>query len=261
MENNTYSFLSHGGNYKNLVVFQKAERIYDITCYFVEHYLPQIGDRTVDQMKQAARSGKQNIAEGNESGVTSMKSKIHLINVAKASLSELLEDFIDYLRVKGVKPWDPDSDKCKNARGWCRTHLKQEDYDRVCTTRDDETVANIAIIMINQTIYLLKHLLSSLEKEFLQNGGISEQMTRARIEWRKSHGNGGNGGSSGNGGNGGSHGNGGNGGNGGSGGSHGNGGNGGNGGSHGSSGNGGSHGSSGNGGSGGSHGNGGNAMR
>ena len=83
-------FLTPKGDYKNLIAFQKSECIYDITLYFIEHYLPKIGDRTVDQMKQAARSGKQNIAEGNE-----------LVNVAKASLKELQEDYEDYLRNHG----------------------------------------------------------------------------------------------------------------------------------------------------------------
>ena len=82
----TDKFLSPKGDYKNLIAFRKSECIYDITLYFIEHYLPQIGDRTVDQMKQAARSGKQNIAEGNETGTNSMAACIKLVNVAKASL-------------------------------------------------------------------------------------------------------------------------------------------------------------------------------
>ena len=79
-------FLSPKGDYKNLIAFQKSECIYDITLYFIEHCLPKIGDRTVDQMKQDARSGKQNIAEGNETGTTSMEACIKLVNVAKACL-------------------------------------------------------------------------------------------------------------------------------------------------------------------------------
>ncbi len=94
-------FLTPKGDYKNLIAFQKLECIYDITLYFIEHYLPKIGDRTVDQMKQAARSGKQNIAEGNETGTTSMEACIKLVNVAKASLKELQEDYEDYLRNHG----------------------------------------------------------------------------------------------------------------------------------------------------------------
>ena len=93
MPTNNSNFLIPKGDYKNLIAFQKSECIYDITYYFLEHYMPQIGDRTVDQMKQAARSGKQNIAEGNETGSTSMEACIKLVNVAKASLKELQEDY------------------------------------------------------------------------------------------------------------------------------------------------------------------------
>ena len=114
------TFLPQKGDYKNLIVFQKSECIYDITCYFVEHYLPKAGDRTVDQMKQAARSGKQNIAEGNEAGTTSMETNIKLINVAKASLKELQEDYEDYLRTHHMKKWDASNERCRNARGWCK---------------------------------------------------------------------------------------------------------------------------------------------
>ncbi len=109
-------FLRPKGDYKTLVVFQKAECIYDLTCYFIEHYLPKTGDRTVDQMKQAARSGKQNIAEGNEAGTTSMETNIKLMNVAKASLRELQEDYEDYLRTHDRVPWLTDDPRCQSAR-------------------------------------------------------------------------------------------------------------------------------------------------
>ncbi len=126
------NFLPQKGDYKNLIAFQKAECIYDITCYFVEHYLPRVGDRTVDQMKQAARSGKQNIAEGNEAGTTSMETNIKLVNVAKASLKELQEDYEDYLRTHNLSLWDSSSTQFQNARSWCRQHSTPADYMRVC---------------------------------------------------------------------------------------------------------------------------------
>ncbi len=181
-------FLPPKGDYKHLIAFQKAERIYDITLYFVENYLPKIGDRTVDQMKQAARSGKQNIAEGNETGTTSTEACIKLVNVAKASLKELQEDYEDYLRNHNRQLWDVNSIQCSNARQWCRDHIKQEDYMRVCTTRDDITLANVALILIHQTDYLLKGLLEKYKQDFLAHGGIKEQMSQARREWRDAHG-------------------------------------------------------------------------
>ena len=182
------NFLPPKGDYKRLIAFQKAERIYDITCYFTEHYLPAVGDRTVDQMKQAARSGKQNIAEGNETGTTSTEACIKLVNVAKASLKELQEDYEDYLRNHGMQLWEPDSEQCRNARTWCRLHSAPADYMRVCQLRDDITLANIALILIHQTDYLLKHLIDKYKQEFLEHGGIKEQMSQARRNWREQHG-------------------------------------------------------------------------
>lgn len=181
------NFLPQKGDYKNLIVFQKAECIYDITCYFVEHYLSKAGDRTVDQMKQAARSGKQNIAEGNEAGTTSMETNIKLVNVAKASLKELQEDYEDYLRTHNLKQWESSSDQFQNARAWCRQHTNSADYMRVCELRNEETVANIALILLHQTDYLLMRLLEKLKQDFLENGGIREQMSQARRNWRDNH--------------------------------------------------------------------------
>ena len=189
MSNN---FLSPKGDYKQLLVFQKAECIYDITCYFLEHYLPKSGDRTVDQMKQAARSGKQNIAEGNEAGTTSMETNIKLMNVAKASLKELQEDYEDHLRNHGMDIWDQNSERCLNAREWCKQHSSTADYIKVCELRGEETIANIALILIHQTDYLLMRLLEKLKQDFLEHGGIREQMSQARRNWRDQNENNGN---------------------------------------------------------------------
>ena len=102
--NQKITFLPQHGHYRNLRVYQVSEMIYDITFYFCQKYL-QKGDRTVDQMVQAARSGKQNIAEGNQAAATSSETEIKLTNVAKASLEELLDDYEDYLRVRGLQQW------------------------------------------------------------------------------------------------------------------------------------------------------------
>lgn len=187
MSNND-NFLAPKGDYKNLIAFQKTECIYDITLYFVEHYLPRIGDRTVDQMVQAARSGKQNIAEGNETGTTSMEACIKLVNVAKASLKELQEDYEDYLRNHGNQKWDVRSQQCMNARKWCKEHSSPTDYIRVCQLRDNITLANIALVLIHQADFLLGRLLAKHKQDFLENGGIREQMSAARRNWREGHG-------------------------------------------------------------------------
>ncbi len=188
MPTDNNSFLTPKGDYKNLIVFQKAECIYDITYFFLEHYLPLIGDRTVDQMKQAARSGKQNIAEGNETGTTSTEACIRLVSVAKSSLKELQEDYEDYLRNHGNLIWNVNSEQCRNARQWCKAHSKTEDYQRVCKLRDDITLANVALVLIHQTDFLLKRLLEKYKKDFLEQGGIKEQMSQARRNWREEHG-------------------------------------------------------------------------
>ena len=186
--NDNNRFLNPKGDYKNLIAFQKTECIYDVTFFFVEHYFPKIGDRTVDQMRQAARSGKQNIAEGNETGTTSMEACIKLVNVAKASLKELQEDYEDYLRNHGNQIWDVKSQRCKNARKWCKEHSKPSDYMRVCELRDDITLANIALVLIHQADFLLRRLLEKHQQDFLENGGIREQMSQARRDWREEHG-------------------------------------------------------------------------
>ncbi len=103
------------GNYRKLLSYQKTEVIYEMTFYFCQKYL-QRGDRTIDQMVQAARSGKQNIVEGSEASATSKETELKLTNVAKASLEELLEDYLDYLKIHGLPEWPKDSEKGLAAR-------------------------------------------------------------------------------------------------------------------------------------------------
>lgn len=180
-------FIPQQGFYRKLRVYQIAEIIYDITYYFATRFLKK-GDRTIDQMIQAARSGKQNIAEGSSAGVTSKETEIKLTNVAKASLQELLIDYEDYLRVRRLEIWDKDSEKVKQTRRYCN---KQVDSTEICQKlpeRKDETIANIAITLIHQADRLLHGLIERQKRDFLQNGGIREQMTRARKEYRSNHG-------------------------------------------------------------------------
>ena len=114
-------FLRQDNNYRSLKAFQKAECIYDVTFYFAHKFL-QAGDRTIDQMVQAARSGKQNIIEGCAASATSAKTEIKLVNVAKASLHELLEDYIDYLRTRGQRQWEENSPEWMAMRQLGKEH-------------------------------------------------------------------------------------------------------------------------------------------
>ncbi len=179
-------FIAPQGHYKKLVVYQKAECVYDITHFFAMHFLER-GDRTVDQMVQAARSGKQNIAEGSAAATTSKETEIKLYNVAKASLQELLVDYEDYLRVRDMEIWPKDSIKAVQTRDICRRHSESEFFREKIKTRAPETIANIAIIMIHQTDYLMARLIETAKQRFLEQGGIREEMTRARLKYRQEH--------------------------------------------------------------------------
>ena len=171
------------GNYRKLLSYQKTEVIYKMTFYFCQKYL-QKGDRTIDQMVQAARSGKQNIIEGCAASATSAKTEIKLVNVAKASLQELLEDYIDYLRIHEHRQWEENSVEWEAMRQLGKEHNDAEFFMNLCKTRPPETIANMAIILINQADYLLFKQLERLEKDFIEQGGFSEKMNRIRREQR-----------------------------------------------------------------------------
>lgn len=180
------AFLPLRGNYRNLIVFQKAECIYDISYYFATHFLGK-GDRTVDQVVQSARSCKQNIAEGSSASTTSRETEIKLINVAKASLQELLLDYEDYLRVRGLEQWQLNDPRCIQAREAIARHNDSAYYREEIAKRTPETIANIAITLIHQTDVMLLHLLERLKKDFVEQGGVREEMTRARTNYRNNH--------------------------------------------------------------------------
>jgi four helix bundle suffix protein len=181
---NQEPLLPRTGNYRKLYTYQKAEAIYDITYYFCKNYL-QRGDRTIDQMVQAARSGKQNIVEGSAASATSKETEIKLINVAKASLQELLIDYEDYLRTRNHRQWENDSPELLKMRELGRKHNDSAFYMTLIKTRPPETIANMAICMIKQTDYMLFNQLQSLGEDFLKNGGMRERMTRMRLDRRK----------------------------------------------------------------------------
>lgn len=182
----TIDFLPQKGNYRDLIAFKKTECIYDITYYFAHKYL-RLGDRTIDQMIQAARSGRQNIAEGSSAATTSKETEIKLYNVAKASLQELLLDYEDYLRVRNLNKWEVNSEKSCQTRRICTLHNESQYYREKIITRSDETICNIAITLIHQTDHILRKLIDRCKTDFLKNGGIREEMTRARLAYRNRH--------------------------------------------------------------------------
>jgi four helix bundle suffix protein len=173
------------GDYRTLLSYQKTEVIYEITYRFCQCFLKK-GDRTVDQMVQAARSGKQNIIEGSKAATTSKETEIKLTNVARASLEELLEDYRDFLHVRDLNIWDRDSTEALYVRKLsAQSSLSFETFRVFIETRPAEVVANIAICLINQANYLLDQQLKGLEKTFLQDGGLRERMTQARLKARE----------------------------------------------------------------------------
>ncbi len=176
------------GDYKTLLSYQKAEVVFDITFRFAHRFLTK-SDRTVDQMIQSARSGKQNILEGSKAATASKATEIKLTNVGRASLEELLADYRDYLRVRDLPVWHKDSKEAIYVRKLGRkTPQTYELYRLFVESRSAEVIANIAICLIHQTNYLLDQQLKRLEQEFLEQGGLRERMTKARVNYRNQRG-------------------------------------------------------------------------
>src|ERR1043166_5032848 len=178
------SFIPPHGGFQKLLSYQKALVVYDATLYFCDRFFDK-RDRTVGQMVQAARSGKQNILEGSQASGTSKEAELKLVNVARASLEELLEDYRDFLRVRELTLWDKNSREARFVRRLgAKENRSYESYRTYIDTRPPEVVANILICLIHQTNYLLDQQLRQLEKAFLQEGGLRERMTRARLSAR-----------------------------------------------------------------------------
>ena len=182
------TFLPQHGHYRNLRVYQVTEIIYDITYHFTQHYLEK-GDRTIDQMIQAARSGKQNISEGNQAAATSSETEIKLTNVAKASLEELLNDYEDYLRVRNLPQWDARHPRYEKMRQYARSRQIQQDYAANIQRMNDEELANLCITLIHQATYMLHKLLATMQTRFVTEGGIKERMYQTRLNYRNSKNN------------------------------------------------------------------------
>lgn len=183
---NTEGFIPTHGGYRNLFSYQKAEIIYDGTVYFTNRFFNKY-DRTVGQMVQAARSGKQNIAEASMASATSKETEIKLTNVARASLEELLIDYEDFLRTQKLPLWDKEHRLVARLRELNKSvpNPTYETFVNAIEHESPEICANTMITLIKICTYLLKQQIKQLEIAFVKEGGLRERMTKARIDERK----------------------------------------------------------------------------
>ncbi len=178
------SFIPAHGGYHSLLSYQKSEIIFDATLYFTQRFYSK-GDRTIDQMVQAARSGKQNIAEASLASCTSKEAEIKLTSVARASLEELLLDYRDFLRARKLQEWDKNHAYVKHLRKLNRINPTSYEIFRKGIEHQDPSIsANVIIGLIKVVTYLLDQQIKSLETDFIKNGGLRERMTKARLSYR-----------------------------------------------------------------------------
>ena len=184
-EKNTQGFIPTHGGYRNLFSYQKAEIIYDGTVYFTKRFFNKY-DRTIGQMVQAARSGKQNIAEASMASATSKETEIKLTNVARASLEELQIDYEDFLRTQKLPLWDKEHKLVARLRELNKSTPKPtyEIFKKAIEHESPEICANTMITLIKICTYLLKQQIKQLEIAFVKEGGLRERMFRARIDER-----------------------------------------------------------------------------
>ena len=171
--------------WKDLFFYRKSDAVYQLTVEFCKRYLPTYGDRTVDQMVQAARSGKQNIVEGSEDGQTSSEMEIKLLNVARGSLQELRADYQDYLNTHYLKVWTADSERQQRLRDFCHSHNDYDAYAPLVSKMNDEEMANLLLTLCHQTDKMMCAYIEKLEHRFVTEGGIKERMYAARTGYRQ----------------------------------------------------------------------------
>lgn len=171
--------------FTELRFFQRSDVLYQLTQLFCQRYLPRYGDRTVDQMIQAARSTKQNIAEGSADGQTSTESELKLLGIARGSNLELLEDYLDYLKRKGMTEWFGKNERFDRLHRFCQEHTRWDDYRPLTVRMNDEELANMAICLCHQVDRAMAKYLERKDREFTTEGGIRERMTAARLGQRE----------------------------------------------------------------------------
>lgn len=171
--------------WQDLRFYQKTDVLYQMTVVFCDRFLPKHGDRTVDQMIQAARSGKQNIVEGSEDGKTSTEMELKLLNVARSSIGELRQDYEDYLKSHQLPVWMPHNDCFQSMQDFTRVHNQLADYEPYFLQWSDETMANYGLTLCYQVDTMMNKYLESLATQFVTEGGIKERMHKARTGYRQ----------------------------------------------------------------------------
>ena len=171
--------------WRDLWFYQKSEVLYQMTFVFCERFLPKYGDRTVDQMVQAARSGKQNIVEGSEDGKTSTEMELKLLNTARASIGELRQDFEDFLKSRRLPLWTPNDERFQPMQNFTRTHNSLADYEPYFQQWTAEEMANVGLTLCYQVDTMMNKYMERLERSFVSEGGIKERMHQARTGYRK----------------------------------------------------------------------------
>lgn len=177
--------LRPGARWQDLRLYHKSDVLYQLTFVFCERFLPKYGDRTVDQMVQAARSCKQNIVEGSEDGKTSTEMELKLLNVARASNNELREDYKDYIHTHNLELWTPAHVRFKQMQEFTKQHNTPDDYLPFANQWSSEEFANTALTLCYQVDAMLNRYLKTLETRFVTEGGIKERMYAARTGYRK----------------------------------------------------------------------------
>lgn len=184
-EDTSKKVLLDSASWKDLYFYQKSDALYQLTFIFCQRFLPLIGDRTVDQMVQAARSGKQNIVEGSEDGRSSTEMELKLINVARGSLQELQQDYEDFAKSRRLAIWQSGHPRYDSLLSFCRTHNLWADYEPLAGRLNAEEYCNLALTLCHMTDRMMTSYLAKLEREFVTKGGIKERMYAARTGYRQ----------------------------------------------------------------------------
>ena len=177
--------LKNQTKWEDLYYYRKSNVLYQMTVVFCRRFLPKYGDRTVDQMVQAARSGKQNIVEGLADGVTSTEMELKLLNVARASIKELKEDYLDYIVAHSLVRWNTGHPRYNSLLSFCRAHNDLPEYEPHFMKWSDEEFANCAVTLCHMVDKMMTTTLEKKQKDFVENGGIRERMTAARLGRRQ----------------------------------------------------------------------------